>query len=638
MSADNRLYHLDTLRAVAILLVLLFHFKIPGFSAGYLGVDLFMLLSGFLMTYTMLHRRQREGFFNVKSFYWRRFVRIVPSLLITISAGIIAAYLVFAPNMLFRISKEAFYAQTFTSNFYYYKKSGYFDPSAYERLFIHTWSLSVEEQYYIIFGIIMILSFYFSFKKMMIGLFYLSALISVSTIILIVFFNDFFYENFPKIDSATFYLLPYRMILFQVGSIYAYFYFHKNINKIERSLPIIIIFFFLSIYFIGRYEIPPFLASIMVSILWSPLLVPSKLMESIGKTKLVSFISKTSYQTYLAHWPILIIYLHIFYKPLQEITEKAFLFLLSMIAGWILWKINSWIIQTSFSPRHLIHRSLAILLSSFLMQGIAIADKGAYWRIPQHREHETSKQAIVRTRSLCTKFTKDIINSCTIKKGDRFKTIYIVGDSHTENLMPGLSRLLDVNLESLFTNGCPPIAIHRRKKRNGVICNIKKKRITHYLSRKKNMKIILTFKFTSKNDDFPFVIENMKRYTDLLRQKGHDVLWLAPIPYPGINLPYCLSAPYWFTDSFIHNRCQSLQEPAMRVIKFNKLLKESMGIPLIDTTTTFCSKKGADYRCIFTDIHGKSLFRDGDHLNIEGSEHLARNIVHKIQNFVFKDK
>ncbi|KPB01453.1 acyltransferase family protein [Ahrensia marina] len=114
----QRLPHLDALRALAVTIVVLFHLKVPGFSAGYLGVDLFFMLSGFLMTWTMLRDKAQFGRFRVRAFYARRIQRIVPSLVLTILMTLVIAYLMMSPAHLIDTARQAQAALFFYSNIF----------------------------------------------------------------------------------------------------------------------------------------------------------------------------------------------------------------------------------------------------------------------------------------------------------------------------------------------------------------------------------------------------------------------------------------------------------------------------------------------------------------------------------------
>lgn len=231
-----RLPHLDALRAFAIAFVLLFHLDVPGFGYGYLGVDLFFILSGYLMTSTMLADRDRSGTFRVGPFFIRRFKRIVPSLALTILATICAAYILMSPEHLVDTIKQGFYAQFFLSNHFFYEQAGYFAPENNVRALLHTWSLSLEEQYYILFGLSLYIgnrikiSYIFSVLTVVAFALLLMTYLSINS-------KGYFFAflwRIENLEAAAFYLTPFRLLQFLTGGSIALFAYQRP--KLPRQL------------------------------------------------------------------------------------------------------------------------------------------------------------------------------------------------------------------------------------------------------------------------------------------------------------------------------------------------------------------------------------------------------------------
>ena len=151
----------DGLRAVAVLPVVLFHAGVAGFDGGFVGVDVFFVISGYVITLRLLSDLQ-EGRFSIIDFYERRVRRIFPALFFMMALTTVVAALLFLPPNFEDFSKSAVATALFASNFYFWKFSGYFEPSALLRPLLHTWSLAVEEQYYIFMPIAMYLAYRFA--------------------------------------------------------------------------------------------------------------------------------------------------------------------------------------------------------------------------------------------------------------------------------------------------------------------------------------------------------------------------------------------------------------------------------------------------------------------------------------------
>ncbi|WP_416306692.1 acyltransferase family protein [Neptunicella sp. SCSIO 80796] len=141
---------IDGLRAVAVLPVLFFHAGFSGFSGGYVGVDIFFVISGFLIT-SILAKDLADGRFSIINFYERRARRIIPALSFMLLSTTIFAYLLLSPIDLREYSQSLISVTTFVSNIFFYLESGYFAGAAEEMPLLHTWSLAVEEQYYLFF-------------------------------------------------------------------------------------------------------------------------------------------------------------------------------------------------------------------------------------------------------------------------------------------------------------------------------------------------------------------------------------------------------------------------------------------------------------------------------------------------------
>src|SRR5215469_3867521 len=147
---------IDGLRAIAVLAVVLYHAQIPGFSGGFVGVDVFFVISGFLITGIVWSGIQDQEF-SLQDFYVRRIKRIFPALFTVLLLCSIAAFIFLIPSDLEKFGQSGNSAILFYSNFYWLKHTEYFDAPARENLLLHTWSLAVEEQFYGVWPLILLL-------------------------------------------------------------------------------------------------------------------------------------------------------------------------------------------------------------------------------------------------------------------------------------------------------------------------------------------------------------------------------------------------------------------------------------------------------------------------------------------------
>jgi len=160
---------IDGLRAIAVGAVVLYHAQInilgqQTFKGGFIGVDIFFVISGYLITSIILKELITTGSFSFKYFYERRVRRILPVLLFVMLVSLPIAWMYLLPSNLLEFSKSILYSLGFSSNFYFHYSGLEYSVEGLQHPFLHTWSLSVEEQYYILFPIVLLITFKY-FKK-----------------------------------------------------------------------------------------------------------------------------------------------------------------------------------------------------------------------------------------------------------------------------------------------------------------------------------------------------------------------------------------------------------------------------------------------------------------------------------------
>ena len=200
---------IDGLRAVAVLPVILFHAGTRFFSGGYVGVDVFFVISGYLITSIILNEMEQRRF-SVSRFYERRARRILPGLFFVTLCCLPFAWMWSLPDELRRFGQGLMAISTFSSNIYFWRTTDYFAPAVENQPLLHTWSLAVEEQYYLLFPLFLMFCFRFGRKT----LFWLIATIAVSSIL----FSEWGWRNS---SIANFYLLPSRAWELLAGSLLA---------------------------------------------------------------------------------------------------------------------------------------------------------------------------------------------------------------------------------------------------------------------------------------------------------------------------------------------------------------------------------------------------------------------------------
>ena len=286
---------IDGLRALAVVPVILFHAGFELFSGGYVGVDVFFVISGYLIT-TILMEDLENNQFSILKFYERRARRILPALLFVTLISIPFAILILSPNDLKDFFQSIAAVSTFTSNILFWMESGYFDQAAELKPLLHTWSLAVEEQYYLVFPVFLFATWRFG-KNLVFWLIILFAALSLG-------FSEWASQNFV---AANFFLPFSRVWELFAGSVAAFIVNKRGLrsNNILSLTGFLAIIF--AIFFYDRTTpIPSIYALIPVTGVVLLLLYGDKgtLAAKILSVKVLVGIGLISYSAYLWHQPV----------------------------------------------------------------------------------------------------------------------------------------------------------------------------------------------------------------------------------------------------------------------------------------------------------------------------------------------
>ena len=298
---------IDGLRAIAVGAVILYHAQIiilgyQPFKGGFIGVDIFFVISGYLITSIILKELITTGTFSFKYFYERRIRRILPALLFVMLVSLPFAWMYLLPSSFIDFSKSILYSLGFSSNFYFhYSGQIYGAQDGLLKPFLHTWSLSNEEQFYILFPIVLLVTFKY-FRKYLIHILILGFAISL-------FLADWGSKNYP---SFNFYILPTRGWELLAGSILAYFEItngkrseNKTLNSILPFIGLLLIghsilFFNDKMFHPSFYTLSPIIGVCLI--IWFS--NKKEIITKILSTKLFVGIGLISYSLYLWHYPI----------------------------------------------------------------------------------------------------------------------------------------------------------------------------------------------------------------------------------------------------------------------------------------------------------------------------------------------
>ena len=328
---------IDGLRALAVMPVIFFHAGFEWFSGGFVGVDVFFVISGYLIT-TIIISEMAEGKFSIINFYERRARRILPALFFVMAACLPFALVWLSSSDLKDFGHSLVAVSTFSSNILFWSESGYFDTAAELKPLLHTWSLAVEEQYYIIFPIFLLLTWRLGIKWILLLLsivFFISLGIAV--------WGTQFSTNL-NIMSGTFFLLPTRGWELLTG-VFAAFYlkYNAHLKSHTANQMFSILGFGMIVYSIIAFDKTtpfPSLYALIPTIGTGLLIlcaVPKTFIHKLLSLKFIVGIGLISYSTYLWHQPLLAFARH---RTLGEVSELilVILCLASLVMAWFSWR------------------------------------------------------------------------------------------------------------------------------------------------------------------------------------------------------------------------------------------------------------------------------------------------------------
>lgn len=312
------------LRALAVLSVVIYHISPHHLPGGFIGVDIFFVISGYLIMGQIYNKIQQNAF-SFSSFYVKRFKRLFPAFFATVSVSSFFAFLYFLPGEFSKYAWSLISSCLYVSNFYFYTKSGYFDSELQGSPLLHTWSLSVEEQFYAFMPAIMILA-YGAYKKFSIAI--LSALGVLS-------FIGCVYLTHSDVSFAFFASFT-RFWQFILGGAIAIYGLHlkKHRTLCELIAFIGVVILLASCVFLTHDEFPgikaviPTLATVAVLAFSRKGLFIYRLLS----IKPAEFIGNISYSLYLWHWPVIIFYQLHFETELKAL-DKVIVLVCSILLG-----------------------------------------------------------------------------------------------------------------------------------------------------------------------------------------------------------------------------------------------------------------------------------------------------------------
>lgn len=509
MSHQQYRPEIDGLRTIAVIAVIIFHLDFEWFPGGYLGVDVFFVISGYLISSIIL-KELDEGSFRFTNFWARRVRRIFPAMLAMILTTLVVIWLIGFKGLHPVIGQQSVAALFSVANLFFWRSSGdYWGPSAETFPLLHTWSLSVEEQFYLFFPIVLFLAHKF-FRNRINWLFY-----AISIVSFLLFLWGM--ELYP---TATFYLLPTRAWELALGAVLAYKTVHKQIP-----------------YASSNYLADIGLIMIFLGYLFVPSLGPGVTLPVIGAWLIIAYgqngltyrfltlpgmvpIGRLSYSLYLWHWPVIVIARE-FIETEVSLTALTLVIVALSIASYYLIE----------NPARRAKNTVPIALVSFLVVGFlgvalwsskgiydtskfnTVSYHGYYFDLKPNNFDFTRFEGVRKNMSLPQREASSdaylhggIIIGPNINKPD----IVVLGDSHGvmwSNLIKSISNDIGLTTSFYSMDGVKPffsVPPEKGKKHSSVSAEVKHKfdlaRIKHIQTWKPKLIILVTRWDNFKNE------------------------------------------------------------------------------------------------------------------------------------------
>lgn len=546
---------IDGLRALAIIPIILYHAGIKIFGGGYVGVDIFFVVSGYLITSIILTDLENNNF-SIKKFYERRARRILPALYVVLLSSAILAWFLFLPDAMVLFSKSLVAASTFTSNIYFWRTSGYFDTANELKPLIHTWSLAVEEQFYILFPLLLILFFKIR-AKIIAPLLYILLVLSIC-------YSQWISTRFP---AFNFYLLPTRIWELLIGAMIA-IYLKRSIGSKNdlvdqfgsiAGLLLITISVFLytdKTPFPGIFALIPTIGAALIIIFATDKTFIGKLLS----TRLFVGIGLISYSAYLWHQPIYAFsreYL-IEVSPIQTLV----LTLICFAFAYLSWRF----IENPFRRNNTVSTKKVVIFSvlgSFLFIGIGAAGQLTNGFINRYKPDQIAfmnhfvffeakymyesmrhKCNFYNIKKVVAGFPTDvpvtsIDEECYTKRSSKNKTLLLWGDSHTQTLYSGLNAELPKNYDILqiTSSGCG--ASLNGQQSNDNFCT-QSNWFAYNTIKKIKPDVVLVAQGTGHD------LQSMLQISDALKSEGvKKVIFVGPAPHWLKPLPNIIALKLW---------------------------------------------------------------------------------------------
>lgn len=553
------------LRAVAVIGVLLFHLGFSWMPGGFAGVDVFFVISGYLIT-SILLRDVASTRFSFVSFYLRRIKRLLPAALLVMISSLIAGYFLLNPAAFENLAKSALYASFFAANIYFYMNSGYFDASSEESPLLHMWSLGVEEQFYIFFPLIIVALLSRSRRSAFIGI---AALFIASFIFcLIMAIHD---------PMFGFYMFPMRAWELGIGCLIAFSPGSSASIRLRRGLALLGLVLIVGPMLLLHEGLtyPSYWAAIpaLGTLLLIHFARGVPLSERILGSWPMQFLGKISYSVYLWHWPVIVFYRTYWSGRALTLTESIMIFFISLLLGWISWVfVEEKFRQVSIRPRFVFAAATFASCSLIVLAGAVLLSNGFENRVVKNTVELTDIKKMWDWACVEKKFVPGAGPSCVVgaRWNGAVKRGVVWGDSHSEHfaaILDSVARKRNISIV-IAPRSCPPYLnlkyVHYNKPDNplfGERCSRKQEMMSKWVNESNDIDfIIMAAAWSGHGDNLvspsadggklgpALMYDSFSALLSDLKLEGRKLLFLGEVPRLRFSYNSCaavsLGIPY----------------------------------------------------------------------------------------------
>ena len=602
-TSTPKITQIQGLRALAALLVTLFHAK--WVSGGFIGVDIFYVISGFLITGLLIREIERTGTINFKEFYARRFKRLLPTSFFVLAITAVFSWLLIPATMRSSLGRDIIAAGLYVSNYLFaWWQADYQNLDATPSPVIHYWSLAVEEQFYLLWPLLILLFFVVATKlKKKIALTVLVAAVTALSFV----FSIYQTETSP---IWAFYSLPTRAWELGLGALLVLL----PPIKTKKLVGLIGFVFVIASAFIfnettafpGLNAVLPVLGTVMLIATinsWPPFL------NDVANSKLFQWLGEISYPLYLWHWPLLVLPSTYFARPLA-VYER----IIAIFATIVLADLTHRFIEEPFRKRKILptivfKQSAAITLVSVLIGTTIIFTSSD--RINVSGINGAVSLAQIKARPLVyedgchANYAETKSDACEYAELDSQKTMVLYGDSHAAQWFPALAEIASrsgYKLVSLTKSACPSVDVVRSDQGAFKMSRCKKWRedsIQRIMKMKPDVLIMSSFQYFAQPRQFQdrdkWWDDGQRKLLAQVKNASPNLIYLTDTPHPARDIPACL------TNNSI-SECNKTER--------SKNLSIS-GFEVIDPNSWLCSRTCPAVK------DGVVAYRDASHISVD---------------------